>query len=193
MAGLRWFLALGIHCHYAAAVDDKVCGDALDEAEAYGDGHGYCAVVVVGLVDYAGLQFFDHAHDVVHVVVAVCEAETLLYETLCACGSGEGLAGGGAVCYYESAGAELDASEIAYDDYEDVAEVLRDDLPQDGFACCAAGLAVVVAAVFCPFGTEAVCPAYVACVVVFFLVLCYPLQGFFGGLYGDGKGEELTP
>ena len=53
----------------------------------------------------------------------------LLYKSLFACGCGEGFEGCGAVCYDEPAGAEFDAAEVAYDDDEGVAEILRDDLP----------------------------------------------------------------
>ena len=156
------------------------------------DGEGYLAGVVEGLGDNAGLKVLDDAHDVVHHNIGERIGYLLLYQSLFCVGIVEGKGGCLLICHDESARAELHASEVSYHEDEHVGELATVDLTQDGLACSAAWLSVVVGTKFGALLSEHICPTDMSRVEVFLAVLGHNVLHLIDCLDMMCEGEEFA-
>ena len=160
--------------------------------EGSADGEGHQAVVVEGLGDDGGFLFLDDTHDLVHQGVLEGDGDLLVHRLLNDGGSSDGLGCCGLVGLDETAGTELDTSEIADYDDENICQLVGVDLPEDWLSCGSAGLAIVVGTENKPLMPKHIGIADVTGVVVFLGVGIHQLLHLLDRRNRKSEGKKLA-
>ena len=96
------------------------------------------------MADDTRIHVLDDAHHIVHLRIGKGILHDFLYLTRLDSSVVDGISSSLAIGYDESAGAKVDTTILTYHDDEDVRQFVAVNLSEDGLACCARWLSIVV-------------------------------------------------
>ena len=140
----------------------------------------------------AWLHLLHNAHDVVHHDVGKVEHHLFLHLAGYSLGMVYGVGSSRFIGHEQAAGAELHSAKIAHHDDEDVGKLVLHDLSENGFACRAAGLAVVVGSEEAAVGPEHEGIAHMPGVVEALAIGLHDFFNLFFGFYMMCEGVKLA-
>ena len=159
-----------------------------------GETHPYldAAVQVEGLAERRDAHVLEDLHHVVHLQIAELQGEVLARNLFYDAGVRQGILRSGAVRPDEPGNAQFHAAEVAHHNYEDVAQLLAQQLPVDGAAGRGGRLPVVAQPVWLAREPEAPGEAVVPRVELFLAQRCENLFCLIFRLDWVGEGQKLA-